>query len=183
MDGVQRVYKSQGVTIADKHLEIIVKQMTRKVRIVDGGLTGFFPGEKVDLDFVEQINSFLLKKIKYEPIVLGITKASLEVKSFLSAASFQQTARVLSQSALYRKKDFLRGLKENAMLGNLIPAGTGYFSFFRFLINIVDFCPCPLALLLVPCQRSRQGKAKVPFGERAPLLCLAKQGKRSKGTK
>lgn len=126
VDGVQRVYRSQGVTIADKHLEVIVKQMTSKVRIIEGGQTGFFPGEVVDLEFVEQVNSLLMKKITYEPLVLGITKSSLEVDSFLSAASFQQTTRVLSKAAISRKKDFLRGLKENVILGNLIPAGTGY---------------------------------------------------------
>jgi len=129
VDGVLRVYKSQGVTIADKHLEVIVKQMTGKVRILEGAQTGFFPGEVLDLCFVEKINRFLIKKVTYEPLVLGITKASLEVESFLSAASFQQTTRVLSQAALYRKKDFLKGLKENVILGNLIPAGTGYLVF------------------------------------------------------
>nr|ALO63228.1 beta'' subunit of RNA polymerase [Chlamydomonas applanata] len=133
VDGVQRVYKSQGVTIADKHLEVIVKQMTSKVRIMDGAQTGFFPGEVVDLEFVEKINTFLIKKITYEPLVLGITKASLEVDSFLSAASFQQTTRVLSKAAISRKKDFLKGLKENVILGNLIPAGTG------FLVYLNDF--------------------------------------------
>ena len=126
VDGVQRVYRSQGVSIADKHLEVIVKQMTSKVRILEGGQTGFFPGEIVDLNFIEQVNSLLMRKITYEPLVLGITKASLEVDSFLSAASFQQTTRVLSNAALSRKKDFLKGLKENVILGNLIPAGTGY---------------------------------------------------------
>jgi hypothetical protein len=133
VDGVQRVYKSQGVTIADKHLEVIVKQMTSKVRIIDGAQTGFFPGEVVDLEFVEKINCFLIKKITYEPLVLGITKASLEVDSFLSAASFQQTTRVLSKAAISRKKDFLKGLKENVILGNLIPAGTG------FLVYLEDY--------------------------------------------
>ncbi len=126
VDGVQRVYKSQGVTISDKHLEVIVKQMTSKVIIIDGAQTGFFPGEIVDLDFIEKVNQFLINKVLYEPLVLGITKASLEVDSFLSASSFQQTTRVLSQAAIYRKKDFLKGLKENVILGNLIPAGTGY---------------------------------------------------------
>ncbi|EFJ39135.1 hypothetical protein VOLCADRAFT_71780, partial [Volvox carteri f. nagariensis] len=110
------------------------------------GPSGLFPGEIVDIDFVENINIFLFKTssfeslnaqkqttfaiepIKYEPIVLGITRASLEVESFLSAASFQQTTRVLSQAALYKKKDFLKGLKENIIIGNLIPAGTGYLS-------------------------------------------------------
>lgn len=136
VDGVQRVYRSQGVTIADKHLEVIVKQMTAKVRIIEGGQTGFFPGEIVDLDFVEQVNSLLMKKIIYEPLVLGITKASLEVDSFLSAASFQQTTRVLSKAAISKKKDFLKGLKENVILGNLIPAGTGYLVYLDQLVSV-----------------------------------------------
>lgn len=126
VDGVLRVYRSQGVSISDKHLEIIVKQMTTKVRIIRGGQTGFFPGELVDLDFVETLNGVLVKKILYEPVILGITQASLQVDSFLSAASFQQTSRILSQSALVNKKDFLKGVKENVIVGNLIPTGTGY---------------------------------------------------------
>nr|YP_009728199.1 beta' subunit of RNA polymerase [Colemanosphaera angeleri]QIA47173.1 beta' subunit of RNA polymerase [Colemanosphaera angeleri] len=200
VDGILRVYRSQGVSIADKHVEIIVKQMTSKVRIINSnkakltdysfslqnikrglslfnqqtktnkafenklleqllsdnleGPTGLFPGEIVDIEFVENINihlannlssllnninvtnilntnnqtTFAIEPIKYEPIVLGITRASLEVESFLSAASFQQTTRVLSQAALFKKKDFLKGLKENIIIGNLIPAGTGYIS-------------------------------------------------------
>ena len=126
VDGVQRVYRSQGVSIADKHLEIIVRQMTSKVKIIHGGQTGFFPGELVDLEFVERVNRFLMVKIRYEPLVLGITKASLEVDSFLSAASFQQTTKILTRSALENKRDFLKGLKENLLVGNLLPAGTGY---------------------------------------------------------
>ncbi len=128
VDGVQRVYGSQGVSIADKHLEVIVKQMTSKVQIVHGGQTGFFPGELVDLELIERINPFLMVKIQYEPVVLGITRASLEAESFLSAASFQQTTKILAKSSLYKKKDFLKGLKENILIGNLIPAGTGYMN-------------------------------------------------------
>jgi hypothetical protein len=128
VDGVQRVYRSQGVSIADKHLEVIVKQMTSKVQIVHGGQTGFFPGELVELEIIEHMNSFLMIKIQYEPIVLGITRASLEVESFLSAASFQQTTKILAKASLYKKKDFLKGLKENILIGNLIPAGTGYMN-------------------------------------------------------
>ena len=131
VDGVQRVYRSQGVTIADKHIEIIVKQMTCKVKIINGGQTGFFPGELIDLEFVEQINKILMNKVYYEPVVLGITKASLEVESFLSAASFQQTTRMLSKAAISRKKDFLKGLKENVIVGNLIPSGTGYLVYLQ----------------------------------------------------
>jgi DNA-directed RNA polymerase subunit beta' len=126
VDGVLRVYRSQGVSISDKHLEIVVKQMTTKVRIIRGGQTGLFPGELVDLDFVQSLNAVLVKKILYEPVILGITQASLQVDSFLSSASFQQTSRILSQSALVNKKDFLKGVKENVIVGNLIPTGTGY---------------------------------------------------------
>nr|YP_009238429.1 RNA polymerase beta subunit [Kirchneriella aperta]AMO00964.1 RNA polymerase beta subunit [Kirchneriella aperta] len=126
VDGVQRVYRSQGVSIADKHLEVIVRQMTSKVKIIHGGQTGFFSGEFVDLDFIERVNQFLMVKIRYEPVILGITRASLEVDSFLSAASFQQTTKVLTRAAIENKRDFLKGLKENLLVGNLLPAGTGY---------------------------------------------------------
>jgi hypothetical protein len=126
VDGVQRVYRSQGVNIADKHLEIVVRQMTNKVQIISGGQTGLFPGELIDLSLIEHMNYFLVKKIEYEPIILGITRASLEVDSFLSASSFQQTTKVLSKAAIYKRKDFLKGLKENIIVGNLIPGGTGY---------------------------------------------------------
>jgi hypothetical protein len=127
VDGVQRVYRSQGVSITDKHLEVVVRQMTTKVQILHGAQTGFFPGELVNLDLVEHINKFLMLKIRYEPVILGITRASLEVDSFLSASSFQQTTKILSLAAISRKKDFLKGLKENLLVGNLIPSGTGYF--------------------------------------------------------
>jgi hypothetical protein len=126
VDGIQRVYRSQGISIADKHLEVVVRQMTSKVKIVYGGQTGFFAGELVDLDFVERLNRFLMVKIRYEPVVLGLTRASLEVDSFLSAASFQQTTKVLTRAAIENKRDFLKGLKENLLVGNLLPAGTGY---------------------------------------------------------
>jgi len=128
VDGVQRVYRSQGVSITDKHLEVVVRQMTTKVQILHGAQTGFFPGELVNLDLIERINKFLMVKIRYEPVILGITRASLEVDSFLSASSFQQTTKILSLAAISRKKDFLKGLKENLLVGNLIPSGTGYFN-------------------------------------------------------
>ena len=131
VDGVQRVYRSQGVSIAEKHLEVIVKQMTSKVQIIHGGQTGFFPGELVDLEVVENVNKFLMVKIRYEPVVLGITRASLEVESFLSAASFQQTTKILAKASLSKKKDYLKGLKESLLVGNLIPAGTGFMNSFK----------------------------------------------------
>ena len=127
VDDVQKVYKSQGVTIADKHLEVIVRQMTSKVRIIEGGQSGLLRGELIDLSWIEMVNaSIKSQKAEYEPIILGITKAALETESFISAASFQETTRILAKAAIERKTDFLRGLKENVILGHLIPAGTGF---------------------------------------------------------
>jgi DNA-directed RNA polymerase subunit beta' len=126
---VQRVYRLQGVDINDKHIEIIVHQMMRKVRIENSGDTNYLPGSSVDyLDF-EDDNEVLTKEGK-EPaegtrVLLGITKASLATESFLSAASFQETTRVLTEAAINGKVDHLIGLKENVIIGKLIPAGTG----------------------------------------------------------
>nr|YP_764414.2 RNA polymerase beta'' subunit [Stigeoclonium helveticum] len=127
VNSVQRIYRSQGVSISDKHLEVIVKQMTSKVQITSRGDSSFFRGEHVDLYIVETWNALhpQLKKICYKPILLGISRSSLEVNSFLSAASFQHTKKVLSRSAFKTNIDFLNGLKENVIIGNLISAGTG----------------------------------------------------------
>jgi|SRR6056300_171402 len=130
VENVQRVYQSQGVTISEKHLEIIIRQMTSKIKIIDGGQTGFLPGELINLETIELINQGIEgPPAKYEPILLGITKASLETKSFISAASFQETTRILARAAVDRKTDFLKGLKENVILGHVIPAGTGFREF------------------------------------------------------
>jgi hypothetical protein len=126
VNGIQRVYRTQGVSIADKHIEIIVRQMTSKVRILNPGLTAFLPGELIDVATIFHLNLYLIEKVHFEPIVLGITQASLQVESFISAASFQQTTRVLCIAAIEKKQDYLRGLKENIILGNLMPAGTGF---------------------------------------------------------
>nr|YP_010619855.1 RNA polymerase b'-subunit [Symphyocladia marchantioides]WAX03868.1 RNA polymerase b'-subunit [Symphyocladia marchantioides] len=127
---VQSVYQSQGVYISDKHIEVIVRQMTSKVKIENGGDTQYLPGELVELQKVETVNSSLgnCDKIQcsYYPILLGITKASLNTESFISAASFQETTKVLTEAAIYGKLDQLRGLKENVIIGRLIPAGTGF---------------------------------------------------------
>jgi DNA-directed RNA polymerase subunit beta' len=127
---VQSVYQSQGVDISDKHIEVVVKQMTSKVRIDDGGDTTRLPGELVDLHQVEQINEAMeitgSIPAEYTPILMGITKASLNTDSFISAASFQETTRVLTEAAIEGKSDWLRGLKENVIIGRLIPAGTGF---------------------------------------------------------
>lgn len=127
---VQSVYQSQGIDIADKHIEVIVRQMTSKVRIDDGGDTTMLPGELVELRQVEQVNEAMAitggAPAQYTPVLLGITKASLNTDSFISAASFQETTRVLTEAAIEGKSDWLRGLKENVIIGRLIPAGTGY---------------------------------------------------------
>ena len=127
---VQSVYQSQGIDISDKHIEVIVRQMTSKVRIDDGGDTVMLPGELVALREIEQINEAMAitggEPAQYTPVLLGITKASLNTDSFISAASFQETTRVLTEAAIEGKSDWLRGLKENVIIGRLIPAGTGF---------------------------------------------------------
>lgn len=127
---VQSVYQSQGIDISDKHIETIVRQMTSKVKIDDGGDTTMLPGELVELRQVEQVNEAMSitggAPARYTPVLLGITKASLNTDSFISAASFQETTRVLTEAAIEGKSDWLRGLKENVIIGRLIPAGTGF---------------------------------------------------------
>jgi DNA-directed RNA polymerase subunit beta' len=135
---VQAVYQSQGIDISDKHIEVIVRQMTSKVRVDDGGDTTMLPGELVELRQIEQVNEAMSitggAPARYTPLLLGITKASLNTDSFISAASFQETTRVLTEAAIEGKSDWLRGLKENVIIGRLIPAGTG-FSAFEDLLN------------------------------------------------
>jgi DNA-directed RNA polymerase subunit beta' len=123
---IQRVYSTQGVRIADKHMEIIVKQMTSKVLVIEHGDSQLITGEILELNKAEKTNKALKDPIQYEPILLGITKLSLSNQSFISEASFQETTRILSKSAIEGKIDWLYGLKENIILGNLIPIGTGY---------------------------------------------------------
>ncbi len=125
---IQEVYRLQGVKINDKHIETIVRQMLQKVEITFGGDTTLLAGEQVDREEMEEYNAKLpprKKKAEGKPILLGITKASLQTRSFISAASFQETTRVLTQAAVEGKKDILTGLKENVIVGRLIPAGTG----------------------------------------------------------
>ncbi len=126
---VQRVYRNQGVEINDKHIEVMIRQMLRKIRIIDAGDTNLLPGSFVDIHEYEAANKKALFEGKEpavaKPVLLGITKASLETDSFLSAASFQETTRVLTDAAIKGKVDQLLGLKENVIIGKLIPAGTG----------------------------------------------------------
>ncbi|MBE7497660.1 MAG: DNA-directed RNA polymerase subunit beta' [Verrucomicrobiaceae bacterium] len=127
---VQEVYRAQGVEINDKHVEIIIRQMLRKVKITDPGDTNFLWGDQVDRGEFDKENARITdeggKPAEAEPVLLGITKASIETESFISAASFQDTTRVLTEAATLAKSDFLRGFKENVIMGHLIPAGTGF---------------------------------------------------------
>ena len=126
---IQEVYRLQGVSINDKHIEVIVRQMLQKVDITDPGETEFLPGEQVDHTELDAANALAVEEGRKPavgtPVLLGITKASLQTRSFISAASFQETTRVLTEAAVNGKKDTLEGLKENVIVGRLIPAGTG----------------------------------------------------------
>ena len=129
------VYRTQGVDINDKHIEVIVRQMMKKVRVEDGGDSDMIPGSMADRLEVAHANAELegtlnedgspARLVEITPIILGITKASLATDSFMSAASFQETTRVLTEAAIKGKSDPLRGLKENVIIGKLVPAGTG----------------------------------------------------------
>jgi DNA-directed RNA polymerase subunit beta' len=129
IDEIQSVYRLQGVKINDKHIEVIVRQMLQKVEIHDGGESTFLVGEQVDRDEFEEVNNKVIadggKAAVARPVLQGITKASLQTRSFISAASFQETTRVLTEAATHGKEDRLVGLKENVIVGRLIPAGTG----------------------------------------------------------
>ncbi|MFM7583161.1 MAG: DNA-directed RNA polymerase subunit beta', partial [Caldilinea sp.] len=139
---VQRVYRSQGVSIHDRHIEVILRQLLRRVMVRTAGDTDLLPGELLDRFKFEDINDYVVsrsgKPAKAEPIVLGLTKAALNTESFLAMASFQETTRVLTEAAIRGQRDELRGLKENVIIGKLIPVGTG-FSRRRILVsNIAD---------------------------------------------
>ena len=129
VDEIQEVYRLQGVRINDKHIEVIVRQMLKRVRITDAGDTKFLIGEQVEKHLFKEENERIIEQNKRpansEPMLLGITKASLSTESFISAASFQETTKVLTEAAVSGKVDYLRGLKENVIMGRLIPAGTG----------------------------------------------------------
>ncbi len=142
VDEVQEVYRLQGVKINDKHIETIVRQMLRRVRVIDVGDTGFLVDEHVEKYVFEEENERViakgLKPAQGEPLLLGITKASLSTESFISASSFQETTKVLTEAAVCGKVDYLRGLKENVIMGRLIPAGTGLGAYKRLSIKVDD---------------------------------------------
>ena len=144
LNSVQSVYESQGVSIADKHLEVIIKQMTTKVLITHEGETPLLPREVIDLYHIQYINEIITINKKqtafYVPLLLGITKAALNNPSFISAASFQETTRVLTKAAMEGRVDWLRGLKENIIIGHLIPAGTGSQDFKNCFKDNLQIC-------------------------------------------
>ena len=130
MEEVQKVYRSQGVGIHDKHIEVILRQLLRRILVRATGDTELLPGELVDRFAFDDINEAVIarggKPARGEPVVLGLTKAALNTESFLAAASFQETTRVLTEAAIRGQQDDLRGLKENVIIGKLIPVGTGF---------------------------------------------------------
>ena len=138
MNEIQEVYRLQGVGINDKHIEVIVRQMLRKVQIADTGDTRFLSGEQVERFEYDDENERVTKEggrpAVSEPLLLGITKVSLSTDSWISAASFQETTKVLTDAAVNSKTDNLRGLKENIIMGRLIPAGTGLGAYKRWRI-------------------------------------------------
>ncbi|MEI2720825.1 MAG: DNA-directed RNA polymerase subunit beta' [Gemmatimonadales bacterium] len=165
LNEVQEVYRLQGVRINDKHIGVIVRQMLQKVRVTDPGETSFLDGETVDRLTYRDENERVMKKkgapANAEPVLLGITKASLTTQSFISAASFQETTRILTDAAIRGAKDDLKGLKENIIIGHLIPAGTGHYRYVDLEIQppagfeppppveVVEEAPVPDAALLI----------------------------------
>ena len=144
---VQRVYRDQGVSIHDKHIEVIVRQMLRRVTVSEPGDSKFLPGEKVDTRRYAEENRRLveegLRPAEGRPELMGITKASLATDSWLSAASFQETTRVLTEAAIEGRSDGLEGLKENVIIGKLIPAGTGMPLYRDIMTDAPDYEPLP----------------------------------------
>jgi DNA-directed RNA polymerase subunit beta' len=145
VEEVQKVYRDQGVSIHDKHIELIVRQMTRRIGVQEPGDTGFLPGERVDAKVFRDTNRAVVEAGKRpaegRPEIMGITKASLATDSWLSAASFQETTRVLTEAAIDGRGDSLVGLKENIIIGKLIPAGTGMEKYRDFDIDAPDYQP------------------------------------------
>ncbi len=171
VDEVQEVYRLQGVRINDKHIETIVRQMLRRVRVKEVGDTDFLVGEQVEKRLFDRTNAQMLDEGKQpaqaEALLLGITKASLSTESFISAASFQETTKVLTEASMWGKVDQLRGLKENVIMGRLIPAGTGMARYQNIGIQI----DAPEGLLEAPDEELPERDRPEPgLGEEAPGL-------------
>ena len=145
VEEVQKVYRDQGVSIHDKHIELIVRQMTRRIGVQEPGGTDFLPGERVDQRVFHEMNKAMVeageRPAEGRPEIMGITKASLATESWLSAASFQETTRVLTEAAIDGRADSLLGLKENIIIGKRIPAGTGMPRYREFDVEAPDYQP------------------------------------------
>jgi DNA-directed RNA polymerase subunit beta' len=169
---IQEVYRLQGVNINDKHIEVIVRQMLQKVEIDDAGETELLQGEQIDRSEMDEINVRMAEEGKKpasgHPVLLGITKASLQTRSFISAASFQETTRVLTEAAVNGKVDTLDGLKENVIVGRLIPAGTG-----AMMNELREVATKRDALILEEREREAAEAAAKREAEAAPALPAA----------
>jgi DNA-directed RNA polymerase subunit beta' len=136
---VKKVYSTQSIDISDKHLEVMIKQMLKKVIVIEGNDTGLSAGQTLSLTRMNEINDRVMDEgkvpAKFGPILLGISKSAVETDSFLSAASFQDTTRVLTEAATLGKVDMLEGFKENVILGHLIPAGTGFSQYRNIVVE------------------------------------------------
>jgi DNA-directed RNA polymerase subunit beta' len=183
---IQNVYRSQGVTIDDKHVEIILGQMMRKVQVVDPGDSEFLPGAVVDKFRFRRENERLRKDRKKpatgQTLLLGVTKASLSSESFISAASFQETTKVLTEAAIAGRKDHLVGLKENVILGHMVPTGTGFRDHYRTRVKKnIDFGEIGKGTALSPAALDAQMEALIsgdidPLAPRQPTPALARTG-------
>jgi DNA-directed RNA polymerase subunit beta' len=162
---IQQVYRLQGVTINDKHIEVIVRQMLRRVRVKDVGDTNFLVDEQVEKHIFEKENEEVLersgKPAIAEALLLGITKASLSTESFISASSFQETTKVLTEAAICGKTDDLRGLKENVIMGRLIPAGTGLPAYKRLAVAVEGEPIIPREGYMAPRPRAEEALSAV----------------------
>ena len=185
IDEVQNVYRSQGVPIHDKHIEVIISQMLRKVKVEDSGDTNLLPDDDIDRKQFEEINAAVLAEggepATASPVLLGITRASLKMDSFLSAASFQETTRVLTEAAVNSEVDYLRGLKENVIIGRLIPARLDLTEEGRAFLDIPEDEEVidPISMLTGPVDEFETEMAQAPFGlgmERPAEDALAREG-------
>ena len=185
IDEVQNVYRSQGVTIHDKHIEVIISQMLRKVKVEDSGDTNLLPDDDIDRKQFEEINASVLAEggepATASPVLLGITRASLKMDSFLSAASFQETTRVLTEAAVNSEVDYLRGLKENVIIGRLIPARLDLTEEGRAFLDIPEDEEVidPISMLTGPVDEFESEMAQGPFGlgmENRPEEVMAANG-------
>jgi DNA-directed RNA polymerase subunit beta' len=176
VDEIQEVYRLQGVRINDKHIEVIVRQMLRRVTVKDVGDTSFLVDEQVEKHLFEEENERVIanggQPAKGEPLLLGITKASLSTESFISASSFQETTKVLTEASICGRVDYLRGLKENVIMGRLIPAGTGLGAYKRLSVDVLGQDPSELEAAMESPAAAPAEPAAAPSDESATLPAL-----------